>query len=78
MVYRVPQPYKCVKCDYEFVFSPDHSHAAPVLSIDERTVPCCPVCYDKFIMENVGLAYGTTKWQSGDSAYELAKKGELK
>ena len=78
MVYRIPASYKCIKCDYEFLFSPDHSHAAPVLSVDERTVPMCPVCYAKFLMEHVGMAYSTHQWRPEGSDFDLAKKGELK
>ena len=73
MSYIVPQPYKCVKCDYEFVFSPHHTHAAPVLSIDERNVPMCPVCYAKFLMAHVGLSFSTSKYRPEGSDYEIEK-----
>jgi hypothetical protein len=71
MVYILPQKYKCIKCDYEFQYSPHNPHPAPSVYCD----PVCPVCWDKFIRENVGIGYCTESW-NGESEYEM-KKNEL-
>ena len=82
-MYITPQPYKCLKCSHEFEHTPDGTHSAPVLSRQEKdargsvrtiNMPVCPVCYAKFLMENVGIGYGTTVWFEGGSDYDKASE----
>lgn len=81
MSYVSPSPYKCVKCDHEFEYSPHHTHAAPVLGREIETahglvtqsMPVCPTCWAKFLLENIGIGYSTTKWRPEGSDYEIEK-----
>lgn len=80
MTYHFPSPYKCIKCDHEFQYSQDHGHPAPVLSRAVETdrgtynqsMPVCPKCWADFLMENLGIGYGTTNW-NGISDYDKEK-----
>lgn len=84
MTYFIPQPYKCIKCEHEFKFSQSDGHPAPVLGesyeTDRGTVqryrPVCTNCWAKFLQENIGLGYCTTKWRPEGSDYELAKASQ--
>lgn len=79
-MYYTPQPYKCIKCGYEFSYSQSHTHPAPVLSREvetkhgkqDQSLPLCPSCYGKFLIEHIGIGYGTTNW-SGISDYDKEK-----
>jgi DNA-directed RNA polymerase subunit RPC12/RpoP len=73
MTYHAPMPYKCIKCGYEFQYSQDHSHPAPVLSsAQNQSMPVCPQCWAKFLLENIGISFGTTNW-TGVSDYDKEK-----
>lgn len=65
-MYLVPQPYKCVKCAHEFMFSPHDKSFAPITSSDR---PVCPKCWDAFLAF-IGLGYGTTVWTKDGSEYD--------
>jgi DNA-directed RNA polymerase subunit RPC12/RpoP len=70
MSYIMPQPYKCIKCGHEFMFSPHCHHSAPMTSEQD---PACPRCWDEFL-KTVGLGYGTTAWTNEGSDYERKMK----
>jgi DNA-directed RNA polymerase subunit RPC12/RpoP len=82
MSYIMPAPYKCIKCGFEFNFTPHNTHSAPVLQreipggngIYQQSMPICPKCWAKFLMDNVGIAYATTTWTKDGSDYENALK----
>jgi DNA-directed RNA polymerase subunit RPC12/RpoP len=81
MTYQLPNPYKCVKCDHEFEYSPHHTHPAPVLSKQIETdrgiwnqhMPVCPRCWGDFLLKNIGIGYNTHKWKPEGSDYEIEK-----
>ena len=81
MSYIYPQPYKCVKCDHEFEYTPDRMHPAPVLSKEieterstfQQSMPVCPKCWAEFLMANIGLGFCTQKWRPEGSDYEIEK-----
>jgi DNA-directed RNA polymerase subunit RPC12/RpoP len=70
MTYLMPQPYKCIKCEYEFTFSPHNQHPAPTTYEQD---PVCPKCWHEFIV-GIGIGYGTTSWTKDGSAYEQKLK----
>jgi hypothetical protein len=70
MTYTLPQPYKCVKCDHEFMFSPHIPHPAPTSLAGD---PVCPRCWDKFLAESVGFGYCTVSFKKEGSDYEIEK-----
>jgi len=82
MSYQLPSPYKCIKCDHEFQYSPDNGHPAPVLKREVETdrgtwnqhMPVCPKCWGAFLQEHVGLGFNTQKWRPEGSDYEVEKK----
>jgi DNA-directed RNA polymerase subunit RPC12/RpoP len=50
-MYIMPAPYKCVKCGFEFAFSPHNTHPAPVY--DNK--PVCPQCWSEFLKMSLGF-----------------------
>lgn len=80
MSYVYSQQYKCIKCSYEFAYSPDEKHSAPVFSKDVQTprgtylqsLPVCPKCFEEFVMKNMGIGYCTVNW-TGISDYDKEK-----
>ena len=67
-MYIMPQPHKCIKCEYEFMFSP-HNHAIVTSELE----PVCPKCWDAFLA-TIGIGYGTTMRTKEGSAYEQKLK----
>ena len=82
MTYQIPSPYKCVKCEHEFEYTPDRMHPAPVLSKNIETdrgiwnqhMPVCPKCWSEFLMKNLGLGFNTKKWRPEGSDYDVEKE----
>jgi hypothetical protein len=80
-MYYSPQQYKCVKCTFEFMYSPSNSHSGPVMSKEEETdrgtvthsMPVCPKCWVDFLLKNVGYGLCTVDWGQG-SSYDNATK----
>ena len=79
-MYILAQPYKCVKCGFEFNYSPHEQHPAPVIESDQSGyLPVCPNCYTDWIHKNLGLGYCTVHWASkSGSAYDIAKAKQEK
>lgn len=49
MVYYVPQPYTCPKCNFEMEYSCDHHpYGTPILDKG----PICPSCWGKWLEDN--------------------------
>ena len=69
-----PQLHKCIRCDYEFQYSPHDRHTAPATSEGD---PVCPQCWDKFLA-TVGLGYCSVVWNKDGSEYEKALKQQKK
>jgi DNA-directed RNA polymerase subunit RPC12/RpoP len=74
MSHCIAQPYKCIKCGHEFLYSRDDGHSAPVTS--EGDHPVCLKCWDTFL-STVGLGYCTVTWDKSGSEYYKAR-GETK
>ena len=70
MTYLMPQPYKCIKCEHEFMFSPNDHNRAPFTS---QNKPVCPQCWDAFLA-TVGIGYGTAAWTKEGSEYDQKLK----
>ena len=51
-MYVLLQPYRCNKCGYDELYTPSLPIATPVLL---NRQPVCPVCWDKFLKENLGI-----------------------
>ena len=72
-MYVNQQPYKCVRCSFEFAYSPDVKHPAPVFYEEEETKrgtvvhskPLCPRCYEEFMLKNIGFGLCTVDWGLG-------------
>lgn len=81
MTYYSPSPYKCVKCSFDFEYTPSQTHPAPVLSREmtgdrgtwNQHMPVCPQCWARFLTENMGLGFSTQKWRPEGSDYDVEK-----
>lgn len=69
-MYIIPQPHKCIKCGFEFKFSPHDTHPAPVV----EGKPVCPECWREFLIAHVGLGYCTVEWSPEGSDYDKMRK----
>lgn len=84
-MYIVPQPYKCDKCGHEQKWGPDERYSYPVFNEEKETSrgivttakPVCPVCFEKFIVANVGLLRCTIDWDGSGSDYRNAKEAQF-
>lgn len=80
-MYIMQQPYKCIKCAFEFKYGPHDGHGAPVMSREEETakgtvthsMPACPKCWTDFLLKNVGYGLCTVDWGHG-SDYDNSTK----
>lgn len=70
MSYIANQPYKCVKCGHEFLYSPHEFHSAPKTSDGS---PVCSNCWDTFL-EGIGLGMCTVAWSKAGSEYDQYKR----
>lgn len=70
MSYYIAQPYKCLKCGFDFKYTPDDPHPSPVLKEEHDSFPTCPKCWNKFLRKHIGLGYCTVAWTKDGSEYE--------
>ena len=65
-MYIAKQPYKCIKCGFEFMFSPHNDHSAPTNS---EGTPSCPKCWDAFL-KTIGQGFCTIPFTKDGSEYD--------